>query len=868
MSVLTPVITSWDGENRRAYLAQGVSDYYPIEDIYHEYRNARRLDYELRKYAPLLKAEGNIKKGGGAFTPRYVVLLDGFKIVPYNETLQVNQLGDMITDDPDTDATLYDVSGLTVAKPIFIKPSNAETVQLNSESIVFSSFQGAVWVDVINGYSDKGSATEPNGNTERPVANISLAVEIAVERGFNTIQVIGSYDLGSGDNVSNYHVVGTSHTNSLLTVAPEALALATRYESFDITGTLDGGSEVFNCVVKDLDYFNGYIRYSVFDGRIVLSGNADAMFDDCKHLDINNPPIIDAGGSGQNLIMTEYAGRVIIDNLTGPSKIGIGLETGEVIINSTCTAGVINVSGTGSVIDNSGPGCLVVDKTVDGTEIKNLRRIVEQLRPHHTGTGNIWFYDPVNGNDLWDGKAQERAFKTFAKAHDAVVDNNHDIIFLVPGNTTGETITDEDFHVTKNYVLVRGPGRDFVTTGLITTTGAGTEFSGFRVNNTDPLVTGVHSTGAFTLLENLWFEFCTNGALMTAHHPLIHSCKFHGMNGYAVKMEGDISHGEIYDCTMGDAGETTIQINTTAGHGGIKMRDTVVVGSAGYGVELSATTRKFIILSGNVVQFNALGEFNDLGTDNVTSDGALTEEQHDALMLTKYLNKTIYVDTEVLDNGDGTQNSPFKLVSDAKDLVEATGIKNMFASGDIVVPGPLKSMNVYGIGLVNIDFNGQDIKKSEFHHCTLTGTYTDHIIASKCILADGMLLSGYFEHCELSANVTAAPGGQVFLTNCHGNKPGTPTTKLCMCELGASQVSLVHYSGDIIVTDADHIDDSMYIKMDGGTITIDDTCVAGEITIKGICHIIDNSAGTTIINDSIAPVTVPTKTDVIVASQL
>ena len=140
----------------------------------------------------------------------------------------------------------------------------------------------------------------------------------------------------------------------------------------------------------------------------------------------------------------------------------------------------------------------------------------------------------------------------------------------------------------------------------------------------------MHSTGAFTLCQNLWFEDCANGTLFEEHHPLIHSCKVHGASGYAIKMEGDISHGEIYDCTAGDSGDTTIQINTTASTGGIKMIDTIVVGSGGYGISLSATTRKFISQSGNIVKYNTLGDFNDLGTDNVlniegSSTGGLDE---------------------------------------------------------------------------------------------------------------------------------------------------------------------------------------------------------------------------------------------------
>ena len=375
---------------------------------------------------------------------------------------------------------------------------------------------------------------------------------------------------------------------------------------------------------------------SAFGGRIRLSGNADALFDNCKMLDINNIPVIDAGGSGQNLIMTNYTGQLIIENLTGESTIGIGLDAGIVVIDSSCISGTLSISGTGKVIDNSGPGCYVINNTVDGSELSNLRRVIESLRDHHAGTGNLWFWDPYNGNDSFAGDHPDRAVKTFAQAHNLVEDNNHDTIFIVPGNPTGITTITEDINVTKNYVFLRGPGRDVVTTGLVTTSGNGTEFSKFRINNSSPGITGVTSTGSFTLLSNLWFEFCTNGAYMAAHHPLIHSCKFHGMEGYAVKMLGDISHGEIYDCTMGDAGETTIQIDTTLDHGGIKMRDTIIMKSAGYGVSLSPTTRKFVSQRGNVIHNNVLGAFDDQGVDNVLnvegSSSGLTQEEHDALI--------------------------------------------------------------------------------------------------------------------------------------------------------------------------------------------------------------------------------------------
>ena len=361
MSVLNKVVSLWDGENRRAYLAEGTADYYPIEDIYHEYRNARKTDEELRKYAALLRAEGNIPKGGGAFTPRYVVLLNGFKIVPFNETLQLNQLGDMITDDPDTDATLYDVSGLTVAKPIFIKPSNAETVQLNSESIVFSSFQGAVWIDVTSPYDSKGSATEPNGNTERPVNNVQLAVEIAEERGLDTLQIIGQVVLALGDDVSGFTIRGNNPITSVLIAEPAALTINTYIRDLYFTGTLDGGTILRDCVLGAIDYFDGYIEHCALTSNTYKIHGVGILIDCFAGATCTSDPIIDMT-DGLGLGIRSFVGNLTITEKHGPTSCQIMIN-GKLTVADTCDNGELQTYGDGYVVDNSTGTFVLVDKT-------------------------------------------------------------------------------------------------------------------------------------------------------------------------------------------------------------------------------------------------------------------------------------------------------------------------------------------------------------------------------------------------------------------------------------------------------------------------------------------------------------------------
>jgi len=357
MSVAVPIINSIDGNLRRIYLNQGVSDFYPIEDIYHEYRNRRRLDTdEIRKYSPLLKAEGNVPKGAGAFTPRYVVLLEGTKIVPFDESLQLNQLGDMITDDPDVDATLYDISGLTTAKPIFIKPSEAETIQLNSSSIEFSSYNNQVTVDFYNITGKASAGTKhPIGTRQKPVDNLVDAYSIAESVGLNEIRFLGNLPITVGNNFEGYQFVGDSPTKSTVTIDPIADILNCEFENCTISGTLDGNAEILHCRISDLEFVDGKVSNSdIGPGIIKLGTSTNANIFSCfSTVPGNNTPVIDMNGTGI-LGLRDYDGGIELRNYNGNSAHSIDMSSGQIKLDpNTITSGTFICRGIGKLVDAS-----------------------------------------------------------------------------------------------------------------------------------------------------------------------------------------------------------------------------------------------------------------------------------------------------------------------------------------------------------------------------------------------------------------------------------------------------------------------------------------------------------------------------------
>ena len=364
MSVLTPVIQSIDGSARRIYLKQGVSDFYPIEDIYHEYRALRRTDESLRVWEPLLKAEGNIAKGGGAFTPRYVVLLLGTKLVPFDEPLQVNQLGDMITDNPDVDSSLYDISGLTGPKPIFIKPSEAETIQLNSSQIEFASYNGGITVDVANltgNAKNSGNiGTGILGNLLNPCDNLTDAGAELLSVGLSKVYIIGNLTVLDEINWARVQFVGDSQNKTSLVIDPIAVVQDCEFSDANISGTLDGNSSIKDSIISGLTFVDGTIENCFLGPNpIVLGTDTQANFVNCRS-NLAGPSqsaAIDMNVTGI-LAIRDFNGGGRCYNYSGSGEHSIDLSRGQWTLENTIVSGTFVVRGIGKLVDENGNSIL------------------------------------------------------------------------------------------------------------------------------------------------------------------------------------------------------------------------------------------------------------------------------------------------------------------------------------------------------------------------------------------------------------------------------------------------------------------------------------------------------------------------------
>lgn len=116
------LVASVDYQNKRIYLSALTADAdLDTLNVYREVRALRRVTDAHRKHRPIIEAGGNLEKiPGVSYTPAYVRLLYGCRIVPYNGSHAIRLVRDTFTDDGLSGRDCFDRTPLSAAVEVDI----------------------------------------------------------------------------------------------------------------------------------------------------------------------------------------------------------------------------------------------------------------------------------------------------------------------------------------------------------------------------------------------------------------------------------------------------------------------------------------------------------------------------------------------------------------------------------------------------------------------------------------------------------------------------------------------------------------------------------------------------------------------------
>lgn len=512
-----------------------------------------------------------------------------------------------------------------------VRTSASSATTQNQQALEHGLYNGGVTVDVVNG---EAGTTGLIGTPKQPSNNIPDAVIIAGLIGLTSLFIRGDLTLTTGDDVRNLLIYGESADKSMVTVDAAALVSGSEFYEWSIQGTLDGNSVLDHCHIENLDYVEGEIRYCVLHGTITLGGSGDTLILDSKSgVAGAGTPTIDYGGSGRTLQIRAYSGGIKIINKTGPDDVSIDMISGHAILDSTVTDGTIVIRGANQITNNSTGTAVVI--APDAYHIDNVLRLIESQRGHHTATGNIFYWDPIGGNDANDGLSSGTAKLTWggvSGVNSLVMANNHDVVIVIPGEPGGTTVITEQWVADKEYTLIRAPGRDVVcrptaTTGeTVSIEAEGCELSGMRI---ETAATGdgeaLVITADFCFVHDIWVEMSQGDGirLQNVSHATLVDIMVRNCAGNGVVFRGttqDCKYNMLSDALIIDNGGDGVlftgvncqQNYVWGGEEGVS-----IMSNGGWGIN-EEDNADFNHSLGPIVHIhgNALGDTNFIGTDS------------------------------------------------------------------------------------------------------------------------------------------------------------------------------------------------------------------------------------------------------------
>lgn len=298
------------------------------------------------------------------------------------------------------------------------------------------AYRGVVWIDIDNGVP--GTTPGVHGTQANPSNNLSDARVIANHFGIEEFNVRGNIVLDqsyqewvftSGRCGCTLDLNGQSVNNSL-------------FKGFVINGNF--GTSHVECEWCDLDNttnFDGEAYYCGLKGTITL-GAGDTVMNFCFSREPGTAtPVVDFQGVGRTWQLRAYNGGIEIRNMNDASNLAsIDLQSGRVVLATSCTDGTIVIRGSGVLTNNStgttvndtglvskdGIANAVLEESVDNhaaivNSLAEALAIVRGARLHHTLDGGAGIPSVVLDSESLMITGRLRVFLTAAAAAGATM---------------------------------------------------------------------------------------------------------------------------------------------------------------------------------------------------------------------------------------------------------------------------------------------------------------------------------------------------------------------------------------------------------------------------------------------------------------
>lgn len=700
-----------------------------------------------------------------------------------------------------------------------IAPSfGTQVVKTSSSSATIAEIQentynsaGGIHVDPATPYT---GTSFPNGIPTRKVNNLADAKVIADLYGLQKFFIYG--DVILDQSYPNWIFEGA--VSLPIVTGNNQNVEGVLFKGVTVTGTVQGSATYADSTIIDLTGLDGFCRNTGFRGDNLMANGGSLLMNQCfSKVPGTDVPSISFSNAEANI--RAYSGGIRVKNMdTALRDVGIDLVTGKIVVDSSCTESNLVCRGVGTIDDQSNGTIVNIDGLVsvrdygeDGIHISDVQASTGTLFP--VGSTSLRVNNINDAKIIADREGIKRYFY-------------HKNLSLHESHNGFEFIGVGDFpEIDVNSQSITG-----VIFNRATVTGdcGGGSFKG----------------GDQTVLKELTdiqgtFENCgMRGTLLLEDGT---GSTFH--NCYSIPAG---NNPVILD--FGVASVTGAEVNLVAFSGYVEIRN---FNNAGKSITIDLIAGDVTIDSSctaGTIVIHGTGIVNDQSNGSLVNVDGLIEGR-------EFPQAGVFIDP---DGSSGTQypagtlTSPVDNITDARAIADRESLYTFRFDSTLTIDQTYVQWDFEGRGAgAFVDLNNKIMTNSVFRTCYVTG---DLALAggpiyggNECRLGNVTNIYGQFNQTGILGTIHVADGQDFDLHEAYTSTPASvPIIDFGATSATGSNMNMTSFSGRLIVRNFNNVGKSFNIELVSGEVIIESSCTAGEIFVRGVGLVDDQSAGSTV----------------------
>lgn len=232
-----------------------------------------------------------------------------------------------------------------------------------------AAFDGYVYVNV----SDGGAGTRfPLGTHQSPINNIADAITIADSRNIDQFVIDGTLTIADTD-ISGYKFTGENNLSAVVILSgSNNTTIRTHFTDLTLTGRLDGSVYCKHVQLQTLSNVGCNSFPTIFENCILrpdvgltctiqfnaIETNLDNIhFIECvSGVPGSSTCTFDVNGSDASFALRKYGGGIKVINYNQGQHASIEIGEGQLIVDSSCTLGIVQYRGGAKLVEETPVG--------------------------------------------------------------------------------------------------------------------------------------------------------------------------------------------------------------------------------------------------------------------------------------------------------------------------------------------------------------------------------------------------------------------------------------------------------------------------------------------------------------------------------